>query len=134
MSQTGTVLVDSQFNPVGIQKPLHGPEDDTQRPDIEWIPSERTYLERVERLKTVANEQPKFIPDGWPKTIDSPRAWTASDFESAADYVMQFTSDDIAEIETALAHFKCRMPIAFGYLHIDNSLILTMLSTSDSNK
>ncbi|UPK97195.1 hypothetical protein LCI18_008130 [Fusarium solani-melongenae] len=75
-------------------------------PDIEWIPSYETYRQGVEILAATADERPKSLPEGWPNEVNHPRAWAGSDFKSADDYVFKFTSEDIAEIEKALATFK----------------------------
>ncbi|KAM0418880.1 hypothetical protein ACHAPT_012145 [Fusarium lateritium] len=80
--------------------------DPVARPDIEWIPSYETYKQRVERLATTAEKRPRSLPEGWPPEVKHPRAWAGSDFKSADDYVFRFTSEDIAEIENALATFK----------------------------
>ena len=75
------------------------------RPDISWIPSYKVYKERVETLKALYPDRPTALPEGWPAQIDAPRAWSGEDFKSD-EYVIKLSAEDVAEIETGLAHFK----------------------------
>lgn len=83
--------------------------EEVVRPDISWIPSFKVFKERVERLQILYPDRRTTVPEGWPAKIDHPRAWAGSDFDSESDYVMEFSSDDVAEIEAGLAHFKGKL-------------------------
>jgi hypothetical protein len=108
VSQTAVVFGDPILprSTRSIPAPPDEGDDNVSRPDIEWIPSRDTYLERVERLAKSRSELPSAVPDGWPEKVDAPRVWTGSDFSDPAQYVVEFNQDDIAEIESALAHLK----------------------------
>lgn len=46
------------------------------------------------------------LPVGFPKTVDSPLAWTGSQFTEPSEYVLELTKGDLAEAESALESFK----------------------------
>jgi hypothetical protein len=74
-------------------------------PDIGWQPNLSKYLARsAARIK--AGGLQTDVPDGWPKHLDSPLAWKGVDFENEEQYILQLSSDEILEIESALKHFK----------------------------
>ncbi|KAK0636572.1 hypothetical protein B0T17DRAFT_596036 [Bombardia bombarda] len=85
---------------------LEKPGQDILRPDIEWFPSYKVYKDRVEKLRQLHPNRPTTLPQGWPAQIDAERVWSGSDFKSEDDYVFHFSSEDVAEIELALAFFK----------------------------
>jgi hypothetical protein len=103
--QSGVVsmIASDQLN---LTAPLPERPDDVVRPDIEWMPSYQTYLDRVERLAKWEQDLPKTVPDGWPIQVDLPRVWSGVDFKDTEKYVLKFTGNEIVEIEAALAHFK----------------------------
>jgi len=74
-------------------------------PDIEWDPSLETYLKRVERLAKLGEVLPQTVPDGFPNTIPTARAWDGADFEDESDYVYTLTADDLDEVDGALQKF-----------------------------
>ncbi|KAK5660570.1 hypothetical protein OQA88_13124 [Cercophora sp. LCS_1] len=76
------------------------------RPDIEWIPSYKTFKDRVEKLAALNLNRPTTVPEGWPAYIDAERCWSGSDFKSEDEYIVKFTPEDITEIEAGLAFFK----------------------------
>lgn len=80
--------------------------DDTDRPEISWIPSLKVFKERVEKLRALYPNRRTTLPPGWPTQVNAARAWAGSDFESEDDYVLHLSAEDVAEIEAGLAHFK----------------------------
>lgn len=90
--------------------------EEAARPDISWIPSFKVFKERVERLQALYPDRRTTVPEGWPAKIDHPRAWAGSDFKSESDYVMEFSSEDVADIEAGLAHFKGKLPPIINYM------------------
>ncbi len=80
--------------------------DEADRPDISWIPSLKTFRERVERLQAEYPNRRTTLPAGWPARVEGARAWVGDDFKSEEEYVLQFSEEDVKEIETGLAHFK----------------------------
>lgn len=98
------------FAPVKWGQTLEKPTAPIVRPTIDWIPSYKVYKDRVERLAALGLGRPTAVPEGWPAQIDAERAWSGSDFKSEDDYILHFSSEDIVEIEAALAHFKGMPP------------------------
>ncbi|KAH6632112.1 hypothetical protein F5144DRAFT_573093 [Chaetomium tenue] len=80
--------------------------DEVARPDIEWIPSMKTYQDRVQHLQALYPNRRTTVPYGWPAQINTARAWTGSDFNDEHDYIIHLGPEDIAEIEFGLSHFK----------------------------
>lgn len=83
-------------------------DEEVSRPDIEWIPSPKTFRDRVEYLQTYYPNRRTTVPPGWPAQVDTARTWAGSDFNSEDDYVLHLGSDDIYEIEAGLGHFKSK--------------------------
>ncbi|KAL6713798.1 hypothetical protein ACLMJK_008290 [Lecanora helva] len=96
------------FTPAAQHLQLKGEDtlDDVVRPDIEWIPSHDTHKNRVRRLAALDLNRPNHVPEDWPTTINGPRSWTGSEFADSSKYVVQFSLENVAEIESALIHFK----------------------------
>ena len=92
--------------PVLLAQGAEKPGEPIVRPDIDWIPSYKVYRDRVERLAALYPDRPTTVPEGWPAQIDAERVWSGSDFKSEDDYILNFSPEDIAEIEAGLAHFK----------------------------
>ncbi|KAK4171690.1 hypothetical protein QBC36DRAFT_339484 [Triangularia setosa] len=46
------------------------------------------------------------LPSGFPPRLDSELAWTAASLAKAADFILHLSGDDIAEVNTAVAHYK----------------------------
>lgn len=82
--------------------------DNVPRPNIEWIPSMKTFQDRVAHLQALYPNRRTTVPYGWPARVDTARAWTGSDFNSDDDFVLHLGPEDIAEIEVALSHFKSK--------------------------
>lgn len=82
--------------------------DEVPRPDIEWIPLMKTFIDRVEALQHRYPNRRTTVPPGWPAYVNTARAWDGSDFRSEDDYILHLGPEDIVEIESALAHFKSK--------------------------
>ncbi len=76
------------------------------RPEISWIPSLEVFTDRVEKLQALYPHRRTTLPSGWPTEVNTERAWAGADFQSQDDFVLQFSAEDVAEIEAGLAHFK----------------------------
>ncbi|KAK3294537.1 uncharacterized protein B0H64DRAFT_189707 [Chaetomium fimeti] len=80
--------------------------DEVSRPDIAWIPTLKTFKDRVENLQALYPNRRTTVPPGWPAEADAGRDWSGADFPSEDNYVIHLSPEDIDEIETALAFFK----------------------------
>ncbi len=77
------------------------------QPDIEYTPSEEKYQARTKkRLET--EELSKKLPDGFPQQLNSTLVWEGSTLGQTFDWNYKLTPVNIAEIEAALQHFKCK--------------------------
>jgi hypothetical protein len=79
-------------------------------PDIQWMPSHKTFQARVAALDALHLERPKRVPEEFPSKVIEPWVWSGEDFEGEDEYVIQLGEDDVNEIEDALAHFKLVRP------------------------
>lgn len=53
------------------------------------------------------NEPTSELPVGFPQILDSRMGWTGHLFPEPDSYVAMLTSEDLAELDVALVHFKC---------------------------
>lgn len=74
-------------------------------PNIEWLPSYETYLDRVEKLGARRGSHSQDLPEGYPKDILGPRCWTGSDFNDESKYIVHLSQKDVREVEQALRYF-----------------------------
>jgi len=105
MAQSSCPLFPQPPTPSGI-KVAKETGQEIVRPDISWIPSYKVCKDREERLKLLHPNRRTTLPPEWPAEVKVPRVWSGSDFKSEDEYVVQLSVEDIAEIETGLAHFK----------------------------
>lgn len=59
-----------------------------------------------QRAPLVKSDEPHNLPFGFSPAYNTELAWTGTQYGDAADYVFQLTSNDLAEIDSALATFK----------------------------
>ena len=76
------------------------------QPDIEWLPSLKTYLDRVERLSKTSHDRPITVPEGFPRHIDAARVWSGDDFSDSEVYIVRLNEHDVLEVKSALAFLK----------------------------
>lgn len=81
----------------------------SQRPqkaaDIAYEPNISSYLARSS-ARTCSTELEKDVPEGWPKALSGPMAWTGSDFMNESEWLYTLSSNDKKEVNSALGHFK----------------------------
>jgi hypothetical protein len=68
--------------------------------------------EKIEQI----THRPKLASDteGWPMHLSSAAVWDGASLDES-QYTYQLNKDEINELETALAHFKCIIPSDHGY-------------------
>lgn len=89
------------------QKPALDSTVHSQEPDIEWIPSFKSYRERC--LRRIKNGGlAKTLPEGFPAKLESPLAWEGSQLKKE-EYIVELSAQEIAETEGALRDFKCKL-------------------------
>lgn len=75
-------------------------------PDIDWVPSLKSYMARVERLSKSQHTRAITLPHGFPEKIKTHRAWVGHDFAEDKSYIYVLSETEVSEIEEALSHFK----------------------------
>ena len=76
------------------------------QPDIDYAPNVEKYQARVKR-RTEGERLNSSLPAGFPSRLDSPLVWDGADIATKYNWVYELNEDEVAEIEAALAHFKC---------------------------
>ena len=101
-SQKQLEVTDPAPSGTGITDKVMAPEPG---PNIEWLPSYETYMDRVERLGARHVSKLSNLPGGYPNTIQGPRNWTGSEFKDKSKYIITLSEKDVREVEQALQHF-----------------------------
>jgi hypothetical protein len=76
------------------------------QPDIDYTPNLDKYHARVKRRQETENLE-KSLPDGFPRQLQSKLVWNGADIKSRYNWTYELNTQEIEEIEEALAHFKC---------------------------
>jgi len=77
--------------------------------DIGYRPDYAKYLDRsASRIHAGGLESD--VPNGWPKVVNGPLVWTATDFNDETEFVHSLSEVEKAEIEEALRNFRGRAP------------------------
>jgi hypothetical protein len=84
------------------------------QPDISYAPDHGKYKARTEhRLAT--EKLPTTLPPSFPEKLESDLVWDNTDIASRYDWTYVLSSSDLAEIDSALQHFKS-LGKPLGYL------------------
>lgn len=75
-----------------------------EHPNIDWVPSFQTYLERTQRRQREERLQTN-LPQGFPQQVQSRMVWAPTDI-TTEEIVQTLAPADIEEIEEALVCFK----------------------------
>lgn len=65
--------------------------------------------------------QPANLPSGFPNVLNSPMSWVGKQYSDVASYAVVLDPEDLAELNTALEHFKCKSYLPF----MKRAMILT---------
>lgn len=79
------------------------------QPDISYHPDWEKYQARVAR-RTQTDNLPKTLPDGFPKELKGDLVWEGESLAQEYDWTYVFSADQLAEIDNAVTHFKCKLP------------------------
>lgn len=77
------------------------------QPDIGYAPDLDKYLARVKR-RTTTEKLEKSLPPGFPAKLQSELVWDGHEIEKSHDWTYELGSAELADIENALQHFKCK--------------------------
>ena len=107
LHQTAEVQVQGEV-PQSMTKPNdNGTGIEVERPSISFHPSLQRHQSRVNRLAKLRGGLPMpNLPLGFPSSIEGPRLWSVEDSQDMSSFVETLTSNDVGELETALANYK----------------------------
>lgn len=84
------------------------------QPDIAYTPRYENYKARTtHRIQTEKLVQ--SLPEGFPAKLDSDLVWDGNNLAESYDWNYHLTPADLAEIDEALKHFKCKITSNFGF-------------------
>ncbi|CAG9954288.1 unnamed protein product [Clonostachys rosea f. rosea IK726] len=84
------------------------------QPDIAYHPDWDKYQARAAR-RTQTEDLPKTLPEGFPKELKGDLVWEGETIAQQYDWTYVLSADQLAEIDSALAHFKS-LNLAKGYI------------------
>jgi hypothetical protein len=81
------------------------------QPDISYHPDWDKYQARVaHRIQT--ENLPNTLPEGFPKELKGDLVWEGESLAQQYDWTFVFSTAQLAEIDNAVAHFKCKFSAA----------------------
>ena len=96
------------------------------QPDISYHPDWNKYQARVAR-RTQTENLPKTLPEGFPKELKGDLVWEGESLAQKYDWTYVFSADQLAEIDNAVTHFKCKSPIARIPFRVADKLLLQLV-------
>ncbi|KAK5632156.1 hypothetical protein RRF57_007870 [Xylaria bambusicola] len=73
-----------------------------------YVPSD-TYTKRFWEKEATREKIEVDVPNGFPRHIDSPLAWTGSDIEmKESEWKLSLTTEELVAIDSALSKFEGR--------------------------
>lgn len=79
------------------------------QPDIAYPPDYAKYQARAARR--VATERlPTTVPEGFPEQLQGDLVWEGDTVAETYDWTYVLSEEQLAEIDEAVKHFKCRLP------------------------
>ena len=80
-----------------------------KQPDIAYHPDEAKYRAReARRLAEDPSLLKVALPEGFPTQVEGPIVWKGSDWTSEGQWVYRLSSEELAEIQAGLDHFKSK--------------------------
>jgi hypothetical protein len=83
------------------------------QPDISYHPDWNKYQARVTR-RTQTEDLPKSLPEGFPKELKGDLIWEGESLAQSYDWTYVLSTDQLAEIDNAVTHFKCKCFVALA--------------------
>jgi hypothetical protein len=81
-----------------------------QQPDIQYAPDFAKYEARSKRRQQAEALKTQALPRGFSRRLSSELIWDGKTLDNY-DWNFVLTQQHIEELERALAHFKCRLPV-----------------------
>ena len=90
---------------LGETAPIQDVSAGSNKGEIGWEPDfEKFQAQAAARLQSGAVDS--TVPQGWPKSLDSPLVWSGADLHKKAQYVLTLTEIHKQEVVDALAYFN----------------------------
>jgi hypothetical protein len=96
------------------------------QPDISYHPDWNKYQTRVAR-RTQTDNLTKTLPEGFPKELKGDLVWEGESLAQKYDWTYVFSTDQLAEIDNAVTHFKCKFPVASIPFCVADNLLLQLV-------
>lgn len=77
------------------------------QPDIAYHPDWNNYQARIAR-RLATEDLPKELPEGFPKELKGDLVWEGETLAEKYDWTYVLSEEQLAEIDAALQHFKCK--------------------------
>lgn len=81
------------------------------QPDIDYAPDYDKWQARAAK-RVAAGDLDSKVPDGFPEQLTGDLVWDGKTLSQAYDWTFVLNTEQLAEIDRALAHFKCK---SLGY-------------------
>lgn len=78
-----------------------------RQPDINYAPDYDKWQARAAR-RVAAGGLPSKVPEGFPEQLTGDLVWEGETVADTYDWTYVLSPEQLAEIDAALAHFKCR--------------------------
>lgn len=78
-----------------------------RQPDINYAPDYDKWQARAAR-RVAAGGLPTRVPEGFPEQLTGDLVWEGETLADTYDWTYVLSPEQLAEIDAALAHFKCR--------------------------
>lgn len=80
-----------------------------QQPDIQYHPDMEKFRARTARRLAENPDLPNMpLPDGFPQKVEGPIVWEGADWTNEDQWVYNLSTDQLTEIDNALAHFQSK--------------------------
>ncbi|TFK34849.1 hypothetical protein BDQ12DRAFT_669048 [Crucibulum laeve] len=100
-----------------------------KQPDIQYHPDETKYRARTARRLAKNPDLPNAaLPDGFPKQVEGPIVWEGKDWTHEDQWVYKLSDAQLAEIDSAVAHFK-NLGKPMGYISRETFPLPTLSTT-----
>lgn len=73
----------------------------------------QSYQQQTQCNTPAVAGQPSNLPSGFPNVLDSPMSWVGKRYSDIASYAVVLDPEDLAELNGALEHFKCKSYLPF---------------------
>lgn len=78
------------------------------QPDITYPPDYDKWQARAQR-RIAAGGLPTRVPEGFPDQLTGNMVWEGETLAETYDWTYVLSPDQLAEIDNAVAHFKCKL-------------------------